>query len=227
MASMPTVESLLDRVPDPSAPLLTYYDVATGERTELSVTTTRNWVAKTANLLVDELDSVPGTRVRLRLPSHWLRFVWLLAVWGVRGVVVDEAAEIGVCGPALDADEPRRLASSLEIFVPPFATPPEGFIDLGTAVPEQPDVFTALDPSSGDDPAVELAGRVRTQDELVADAVPDDRRLAVMPESLASEADRLVAALAGGGSLVLVRGAAPADLARIAEQENAETVPSR
>ena len=38
---------------DPTRPLLTYYDDATGERTELSGTSLANWVAKTANLLVD------------------------------------------------------------------------------------------------------------------------------------------------------------------------------
>ena len=38
---------------DPTRPLLTFYDDATGERTELSGATLANWVAKTANLLVD------------------------------------------------------------------------------------------------------------------------------------------------------------------------------
>src|SRR5215468_10131545 len=40
---------------DPARPLLTYYDDATGERAELSAATLANWVAKTANLLQDEL----------------------------------------------------------------------------------------------------------------------------------------------------------------------------
>ena len=41
---------------DPGRPLLTFYDHATDERVELSVTTYANWVAKTASLLQDELD---------------------------------------------------------------------------------------------------------------------------------------------------------------------------
>ncbi len=45
---------------DPNRPLLTWYDDATGERTELSGATLANWVAKTANLLVDELALGPG-----------------------------------------------------------------------------------------------------------------------------------------------------------------------
>ena len=47
---------------DPTRPLLTWYDDATGERTELSGATLANWVAKTANLLVDGLGLGPGDR---------------------------------------------------------------------------------------------------------------------------------------------------------------------
>ncbi|MFN4091190.1 MAG: TIGR03089 family protein, partial [Alphaproteobacteria bacterium] len=48
--------TLADRLAhDPGQPLITFYDEATGERVELSVTTYANWVAKTASLLVEEL----------------------------------------------------------------------------------------------------------------------------------------------------------------------------
>ena len=45
---------------DPARPLITFYDDATDERTELSVTTFANWVAKTANLARDDLGLEPG-----------------------------------------------------------------------------------------------------------------------------------------------------------------------
>jgi len=35
-------------------PLITYYDLDSGERTELSAVSFANWVNKTSNLLVDE-----------------------------------------------------------------------------------------------------------------------------------------------------------------------------
>ncbi len=73
---------------DPSRPLLTFYDDATGERTELSVATFANWVAKTANLLRDDLDLQPGTRVEIDLPLHWQTAVWLHASWALGLVVV-------------------------------------------------------------------------------------------------------------------------------------------
>ena len=73
---------------DPSRPLLTYYDDATSERTELSVATFGNWVAKTANLLRDDLDLQPGARVEVDLPLHWQAAVWLQACWAMGLVVV-------------------------------------------------------------------------------------------------------------------------------------------
>ena len=55
---------------DPARPLLTFHDDATGERTELSVATFANWVAKTANLLADDLGAGPG-RPAARSRAGW------------------------------------------------------------------------------------------------------------------------------------------------------------
>ena len=72
---------------DPTRPRLTWYGPA-GERIELSGKVLDNWVAKTANLLVDELDVGPGRRVCLDLPPHWRTAVWLLACWSAGGCAV-------------------------------------------------------------------------------------------------------------------------------------------
>src|ERR1700730_16678532 len=66
---------------DPARPLVTFYDDAAGERIELSAKTFDNWVAKTANLLVDGLDAEPGERVAIALPRHWQTCVWVFASW--------------------------------------------------------------------------------------------------------------------------------------------------
>ncbi|MET1036132.1 MAG: TIGR03089 family protein [Arthrobacter sp.] len=63
-------DDLLARVRDSTAPLLVWYGTA-GERVELSGHVFDNWVAKSANLLTEELDAGPGTVVALRLPAHW------------------------------------------------------------------------------------------------------------------------------------------------------------
>ena len=76
---------------DPAGPLLTYYDDATGERTELSATSLANWVAKTANLLRDDLGTAPGDRVAVLLPAHWQAAAILLGAWTAAAVVGTDA----------------------------------------------------------------------------------------------------------------------------------------
>ncbi len=216
-----SLDSLLDRLPDPARPFLTYYDDATGERVELSGVTTANWVAKTSNFLVDDLEAEPGTRIRLGLPSHWLRFVWLLSSWSVGAAVVDSEADIGLSGPDLDADEPVRVAASLRPLGGRFAEPPAGFLDIGAEVPPHGDVFAALDPPGPDTLALDLDDRRLTQAELMSAIEPSADRLLVEPGSLSRDIDLLVAAGLGGGSVVVVAGGSPEILAGLAEQERA------
>ena len=61
-------------------PFCTWYDDDRDERVELSYRTFGNWVAKTANLLVDELGAAPGDRVGV-LADHWQVPVLLTACW--------------------------------------------------------------------------------------------------------------------------------------------------
>ena len=58
-------DQLLARAP--GQPFVTYYDEATGERTELSVKSLANWVAKTHFLLLDELGYVPFSKTGAEL----------------------------------------------------------------------------------------------------------------------------------------------------------------
>jgi uncharacterized protein (TIGR03089 family) len=216
-----TLDRLLAGLPDPARPFLTYYDDGTGERVELSGITAANWVAKTSNFLVDDLDAGPGTRVRVGLPSHWLRFVWMLSCWSVGAALVDTDADIGVSGPDLVADEPVRVAASLRPLGGRFAEPPAGFLDVGAEVPPHGDVFVALDPPAPDTPAIDLDGRHATQAELVSATEPSDERLLVVPGPLTRDVDLLVAAGLGGGSLVIVANASDETRAGLAEQERA------
>jgi uncharacterized protein (TIGR03089 family) len=75
-------------------PFLTWYDDARDQRVELSFKTFDNWVAKVANLLVDELGAGPGDRVAAVLVDHWQTAVVLAACWraGVGVVAVDPDA---------------------------------------------------------------------------------------------------------------------------------------
>lgn len=228
---MTTFSDLLRRelARDPGRPLVTFYDHASGERTELSVTTYANWVAKAASLLVEEHDLERGDALCVDLPAHWLGPVLLGAAWSAGLVVVgpEEAgtADAVVCGPGtLPAHAPRAddvpvLACALLPMGVRFTEPlPEGVHDVGVEIWGQPDAFTAWDPPAADDPALRGPGLELTQAELWSAAaagtlVTDGGRLlsAANPAS-PPEIATFTEPLARGGSLVLVAHPDPARL---------------
>ncbi|XVQ12245.1 TIGR03089 family protein [Spirillospora sp. CA-255316] len=111
MSDIGPAELLRRRLVDnPSRPLVTFYDDATGENVNLSAKTFDNWVAKTANLLVDGLGAERGTRAVLALPPHWQSAVWLMACWSA-GVDAEPVwTEPVWTEPAEPADPERRGA---------------------------------------------------------------------------------------------------------------------
>ena len=210
---------------DPGRPLVTFYDHASGERVELSVTTYANWVAKTASLLVEEHDLERGQRLHVALPAHWLGPVLLGAAWTVGlEVTLDgspdgsPSADAVVCGPnGLATWGPRAgelpvLACSLRPMGVRFAEPlPAGVHDVGVDVWSQPDAFTPYDPPGDDDaalPGVTQGGMWEAAS--TGSLLTDGGRLLTeanpaSPPGVAS----FVEPLARGGSLVLVAHADP------------------
>lgn len=172
MTTFPTVlADLLRR--EPGRPLVTFYDDATGERVELSVTTYANWVAKASSLLVEEHGLERGDTIRLDLPAHWLGPVFLGAAWNAGlAVALDDGDDSTgnepdaiVCGPeGLDrwadrAGDVPVLACSLLPLGVRFKDPlPTGVHDVGVEVWSQPDSFIPWDPPQDDDLAVRNAG---------------------------------------------------------------------
>ena len=163
----------------PARPFLTYYDDHSGERVELSYATFDNWVAKTANLIQDELALAPGDEIALLLPTHWQTPIWLLACW-TAGVVasvgedpdtVARAAAV-VAGPeALDLARTcggERIALALRPLGAPFAEVPAGFTDYAAVVPGCADHFTAYEPVTAAATALAADGRSWTHGELTA-----------------------------------------------------------
>lgn len=190
MVPVTTFPALLDRrlAADPGQPLVTFYDDASGERTELSVKTYANWVSKTANLYVDELMLDPGEALRVDLPPHWLGPVFLGAAWTCGLELADEAA-VAVVGPeGIATATGTTLACALLPFATPFRDPlPVGVIDHGVLWPGQSDVFSPVDATELEVPAA------------------DDRRVITDINPLAADGRRLfLGLLAGRGSLVLV-----------------------
>ncbi|MDP2775578.1 MAG: TIGR03089 family protein [Nocardioides sp.] len=157
---------------DPGQPLVTFYDDASGERVELSVTTYANWVAKAASLLTDELDLERGGTLRLDLPPHWLGPAFLGAAWTAGLAVTDsDEPDAVVCGPdelerwAGRADDLPVLACSLLPMGVRFADPvPPGVHDVGVEIWSQPDSFIPWDPPTADDLATTFGGEAVTHE---------------------------------------------------------------
>ena len=219
---------------DPGQPLVTYYDLGTGERVELSVTTYANWVAKTASLLAEEHDLERGQSLRVDLPTHWLGPVFFGAAW-VIGLTVteDDEPDAVVCGPdslarwASYADRLPVLACSLLPMGVRFADAlPPGVHDVGVDVWSQPDAFAPWDPPAATDAAVDWAGAGLTHDELWSRAAAGTshysgggRLLSTANPASPSGLSAFTGPLGASGSVVLVSRSSGEDLTRVFEAE--------
>lgn len=215
-------------------PLVTYYDLGTGERTELSAVTVSNWVDKTCSLLTDEYGLDLGDVVLLDVarshPGHWVTACLELACWrlGVLAAVDDGAgARLVVAGPGFEAARDRArelgadlLACSLHPLGLPFpAGLPDGVSDYALEVRAQPDQYAAM-PVPADELAWRSPEAVLTQGSLDG-VVGSARRRLIRPSTpWATVRDGLLAALVGGGSVVVVVGEDEAALERIRATEN-------
>jgi len=228
---------------EPAAPLITYYDDLSGERTELSATTLANWVAKTANLLQEEFDVGPGSTVAVSLPVHWQTAAVLLGVWSCGAAVLDTAgedddrfAEADVVLAAADRLPPleeQDLPELMGLSLHPLGLGMAGYVgparDFALEVRAHGDVFTPWQPVDPAGPGLLLGGGELTLGGLVATATELADRLGIVAgdrvlvdERTATEAGPvawLLAPLAAGASLVLNRSVAAAGLAHRAEVE--------
>ncbi|GAB2776851.1 TIGR03089 family protein [Streptomyces daliensis] len=230
---------------DPARPLLTFYDDATGERVELSAATLANWVAKTANLLQDDLSAEPGDRLALLLPAHWQTAVWLLAASST-GVVAElggdpARADLAVSGPepedleAARACGGERVALALRPLGGRFPQPPPGFLDYAVEVPSQGDRFTPYAPVEPSETFLVLPGGeeltgeaavARAREDAAARGLgPGSRLLSALPyDNWEGVSAGLLAPLAAGGSVVLCRNLDRLDTASIDKRKESERV---
>jgi len=228
---------------DASAPLVTHYDDATGERVELSGTTLANWVSKTANLLQDEFDVGPGSTVAVVLPVHWQTAAVLLGVWSCGAAVLDTAAEdddrLATADVILaDVDrlpplEDQGLDPLLGLSLHPLGLGMAGYAgparDFALEVRAHGDQFVPWQPPQAGTVGLVLGGGELTLDGLVATAAELAARLGIafgdrilVDERAALEAGPvawLLAPLSAGASLVLCRSVDPAALPHRAESE--------
>lgn len=175
---------------------------------ELSTATTANWVAKSANLLVDGLGS-PG-RVGLLLPLHWQTVALLLAGVAVDATVVLARDASGLAGcdaafvlaanaqAALDQGVDEVLALSGHPLGAPTGPLPGMAQDYGREVPSYGDHYGGPRPGPA---RIVVAGGAAVP--LAFDA--SDRVLTCLDPAQATGAGVLLGALAAGAGLVLLR----------------------
>jgi len=221
---------------DPGQPLVTAYDDATGERTELSVTTYVNWVSKTANLLTDELGLDAGDTVLIDLPPHWLVPVFLGAAWSAGLAVTTTQQErhaLVVCGPdTLTQHEGAEqvLACSLLPFAVRFADAlPAGVHDYGLLWPGQSDVFYGLGLPSPDTLAWRSEEQPQSHSDLLEAAAAAGHAHGVRLLTDVNPAEghgvpAFLAPLVRGGSLVLLSKASEDTWAARRQEERATAV---
>ena len=213
----------------PGDPLLTFYDLASGERVELSATTWINWAAKVAGLLTDELDLERGSRMRVDLGTHWQASVLAGGAWwaGIAVVAPDAAdaaqVDLVVCA---ESDVQQHLAlgvpvlaSSLKPMAGPCGPLPAGALDFSREVLAMPDAYVPLDAPEADD--VAWLGAIEGElDQAALLAHPDDDRvLSDAPPVSAEGVALLGSVLAGSGSIVLVNRHGREVPASLPEQE--------
>ncbi len=216
---------------DPARPVVTFYDDATGERTELSGATLSNWVAKTANLLIDGAGLGPGDPVAVLLPAHWQTAAVLLGCWAA-GVAVarTDPTPVDVAFVARDRLEEATAWSPGETYglaLAPLAAPmrdaPAGVADYVIEVRTFGDRFAPATPVDPDGPALdglsfrEVVERARQRAREIG-LEARGRLLAVDP---VDPVDWLVAPLAVGGSVVL---SVNTDRAKLSDRAASERV---
>ncbi|WP_130874595.1 TIGR03089 family protein [[Pseudopropionibacterium] massiliense] len=206
-----------------ASPLFTHYDETSGSRVELSGTTFANWVDKTVNML-DDLGVEAGEPVHLDLvntdPGHWVTAVWVAAIWQ-RGCPVAERddcdAALAVVGPASGIRGPVTVMCSLHPLGLDLPDLPADCTDYADVLAE-PDTHWE-EPVPPDAPAwlpdITCAGVERLPG--------SDRRLLFTDPPPGWESVRmlLVSPVLGGGSTVVVTGAPPERISRIASEEKA------
>lgn len=191
----------------PTTPLLTFYDDASGDRTELSGATLDNWVSKTANMLLDGVGLAPGDSVAVLMPPHWQTAAILLGVAsaGLTADLTDGPGAVDalfttpdrVAGAAAKAAG-DRYATGLLPFAMPLRSVPDGYQDYVLEVRNYGDHFGGA-PAGPDDAAVLSRATARAA-EL---GISAGDRVLIDARAYPDPVDWLYAPLVTGASIVL------------------------
>lgn len=210
---------------DAAAPRITTYDdtdaPTRGERIELSARVLSNWVSKAANALQDDFDAAPGSVVRLDLPPHWRTAYWALATWSVGATVsldVEGPADVvvttdpGTAGAAAAAGVGSVLVTLAGLARSATVPVPTGVMDEARELSTHADQFAAWEDASDDDVALVAAGERTAYASIVAPQGESGERRHLTTTDTETFLRITLGLWAAGGSVVLSRGDAPADV---------------
>lgn len=236
--SLNFTDQLLSPVRTSTSPLLVWHSVG-GERVELSGRVFDNWVAKSANLLVEELDAGPGMVVALRLPAHWKSLALALAVLHTGAELLvpspEGDGEAHHAGPVdiVAADDPMAASTeypgaavigvALGMLDLAFRGPaPDGMLDYAAEVRAFGDYFLP-EAVAGGEPALRDASGSWAYSELFGARNPGGTALLGAGAGLGSALREAIGLWASGAALVLLgEGVAPTD--RLKGSERVERV---
>lgn len=193
MAESKSIAGLLDSFRAATgAPRLIWYGPGS-ERVELSGRVLENWVAKTSNLLVEELDAEAGTVVAMDMPPHWKTLVWALAGWQVGAVTLldsDAPADIRVTMEAgTEGSEPANRDELLVLVAPGaldlrWSGPvPSDAVDYAATVRSFGDVYLEAPADSGAE-LLRAGGESHTFSDLTLEDIGSTEGIWLVPASL-------------------------------------------
>lgn len=211
------------RTAGPSNPRLIWYGPGV-ERIELSGRVLDNWVAKSANFLVDFLDVECGDTLALDLPEHWRTVVLCLA-----GLSTGATVRLGPpeAGEAVIAVRPRYADHDGAVAALTLAglamrhdgELPPGVLDYNAEARGCADAFTAFDEPDASQPAITDGDRSATFDELAAAAGTAARTLRAAGTATTTGLAEVLATLAAGGCVTLVHDSRAGEISQIARAE--------
>lgn len=235
----------------PTRPLVTFYDDGSGERIELSGTTLANWVAKTANLLVDGSGLGPGDLAHVQLPAHWQTAAVLLGCWSAGLTVAGARPAAGnatvafTTVPMITTGDPLSYSCAADRFVlglaplgAPLRTAIPGWVDYIAEVRGHGDHFAGQAVARNAPAWLAADGSTITQSELIDRAraraaelgLPPGGRALIDGDAYPEPLDWLLPAIAVGASIVLCVRVDPSGQAALADRaarEHADVVIGR
>ncbi|MEX3611302.1 TIGR03089 family protein [Rothia sp. LK2588] len=186
-----TFENFFKTLATSQRPALVWYSVP-GERIELSGRVLENWVAKTANFLVDECELASGQSVDMAVPTHWRSVILALAALRV-GARLNLGQQPGADSHLGFTFDPSDLAED--------AAGDWEYVVAVERAPLAPRFMGQLPEQIGDAEVLDYAGQVRSFGDVYSGLELPDASSVALTEAGLTSGDVLAAVTRNGDLL--------------------------